>query len=158
MLRSNICESLCFGLRVGQLNNGKWLACFARTALFACGIGPFRTGNRAVARVRSFRIWQKEAKFARCPFAKTNANCFNSFCHFRLISSVSRSQRPLNKMSASSIPWVWSFLELYKYCHCIWCYTYDVHNMSNFKISRHTLELYYQLKYNFFKKLKYSIT
>jgi hypothetical protein len=99
-----------------------------------------------------------EAKFARCPFAKTNANCFNSFCHFRLISSVSRPQRPLNKMSASSIPWVWSFLELYKYCHCIWCYTYDVHNMSNFKISRHTLELYYQLKYQFFKNLKYSIT
>jgi hypothetical protein len=35
------------------------------------------------------------AKFARCPFAKTTANCFNSFCHFHLISSISRSQRSL---------------------------------------------------------------
>jgi hypothetical protein len=35
------------------------------------------------------------AEFARCPFAKTTANCSNSFCHFDLISSVSRSQRPL---------------------------------------------------------------
>jgi hypothetical protein len=32
-------------------------------------------------------------KFARCSFAKTTANCFNSFCHFRLISSVSRPQK-----------------------------------------------------------------
>jgi hypothetical protein len=35
------------------------------------------------------------AKFARCLFAKTTENCFNSFCHFHLISSVSRPQRPL---------------------------------------------------------------
>jgi hypothetical protein len=35
------------------------------------------------------------AKFARYSFAKTTANCFNSFCHFHLISSVSRPQRPL---------------------------------------------------------------
>jgi hypothetical protein len=35
------------------------------------------------------------AKFARCSFAKTTANCFNSFGHFHLISSVSRLQRPL---------------------------------------------------------------
>jgi hypothetical protein len=35
------------------------------------------------------------AKFARCSFAKTTANCSNSFCHFHLISSMSRLQRPL---------------------------------------------------------------
>ena len=35
------------------------------------------------------------AKFARCSFAKTTANCFNSFGHFHLISSVSRLQRHL---------------------------------------------------------------
>jgi hypothetical protein len=35
------------------------------------------------------------AKFARCSFAKTTANCSNSFCHFHLISSVSRPQQPL---------------------------------------------------------------
>jgi hypothetical protein len=34
------------------------------------------------------------AKFTRCSCAKTTANCFNSFCHFHLISSVSRPQRP----------------------------------------------------------------
>jgi hypothetical protein len=35
------------------------------------------------------------AKFARCPFAKITVNRSNSFCHFHLISSVSRPQRPL---------------------------------------------------------------
>ena len=49
--------------------------------------GPFRTRNRAGAR--------QMAKFARCSFAKTTANCFNSFCYFHFISSVSRPQRPL---------------------------------------------------------------
>ena len=46
------------------------------------------------------------AKFVRCSFAKTNANCFNSFCHFHLISSVSRPQRPLiyNCIYFSSLP------------------------------------------------------
>jgi hypothetical protein len=29
-------------------------------------------------------------KIHTVPFAKTTANCFNSFCHFHLISSVSR--------------------------------------------------------------------
>jgi hypothetical protein len=44
-------------------------------------------------------IWQKKhdkwqnSHGAR--FAKTTANCSNSFCHFHLISSVSRPQRPL---------------------------------------------------------------
>jgi hypothetical protein len=65
------------------------------------GIGPFTTGNRAGARIRSFdfaneaRQMGEMAKFARCLFAKTTANCSNSFCHSRLISSVSRPQRPL---------------------------------------------------------------
>ena len=61
-------------------------------------IGPFRTGNRAGARVRSFDLAKEArqmAKFKRCPFTKTIANCSNSFCHFYLISSVSRPQRPL---------------------------------------------------------------
>jgi hypothetical protein len=35
------------------------------------------------------------AKFARWRLAKTTANCSNSFCHFHLILSVSRPQRPL---------------------------------------------------------------
>ena len=88
--------SLCRYLSVGQLNNGKWPACFARTVCMR--IGPFRTGNRAGARVRSFDLAKEArqmAKFKRCPFTKTIANCSNSFCHFHLISSVSRPQRPL---------------------------------------------------------------
>jgi hypothetical protein len=50
------------------------------------------------ARVLSFDLAKEArqmAKFAWCPFAKTTANCSNSFCHFHLISSVSRPQRPL---------------------------------------------------------------
>jgi hypothetical protein len=46
--------------------------------------------NRAGARFRSFDL---VAKFARCQFAKTTANCSNCFCHVHLISSVSRPQR-----------------------------------------------------------------
>jgi hypothetical protein len=42
------------------------------------------------------------AKFAQCSFAKTSANCSNYFCHFHLISSVSRPQWPL----------IWA-------CHCM---------------------------------------
>jgi hypothetical protein len=34
--------------------------------------------------------------------AKTTANCSNSFCHLHLISSVSRSQRPLIKFWVKS--------------------------------------------------------
>jgi hypothetical protein len=45
---------------------------------------------------RSFFCLAKEArhmaKFAQCSFAKTTANCSNSFCHFHLISSMSRPQ------------------------------------------------------------------
>ena len=53
MLRSNICESLWY-LSVGQLNNGKWPTCFARTVCLR--IGRFRTPNRAGTRVRSFAL------------------------------------------------------------------------------------------------------
>ena len=92
MLQSNIFVVLS----VGQLNNGKRPACFARTVCMR--IGPFRTRDRAGARVRSFDLAKEArqmAKFARCSFAKTTANCSNSFCHFHLISSMSRLQRPL---------------------------------------------------------------
>jgi hypothetical protein len=74
----------------------------ALRALFACesGLTEPEIGLER-ARVRSFDL-AKEArqmgemeKFVRRPFAKTTANCSNSFCHFHLISSVSRSQRPL---------------------------------------------------------------
>ena len=66
-----ISVSLCGYLSVGQLNNEKW-----------------PTRNRVGAR--------QMAKFARYSFAKTTANCSNSFCHFHLISSVSRPQRPFS--------------------------------------------------------------
>jgi hypothetical protein len=54
--------------------------------------------NRTRARVRSFYLakgTRQMAKFARYLVAKITANCSNSFCHFLMISSVSRSQRPL---------------------------------------------------------------
>jgi hypothetical protein len=73
---------------VGQLNIGKCPACFARTVCLR--IGPFRTGNWAGARVRSFdmaKAARQMAKFARFPFPKTTANCSNSFCHFHLTTS-----------------------------------------------------------------------
>ena len=49
-------------------------------------------------KIIKINLWnqgRQMAKFARCSFEKTTANCFNSFCHFHLISSVSRPQRPL---------------------------------------------------------------
>ena len=53
--RSNICESLWFTW-VGQLNNWKWPACFARSVCLR--IGPFGTGNRAGARFHVlFNFW-----------------------------------------------------------------------------------------------------
>ena len=97
MLQSNTCESLCGLLECGAVKQREWPACFARTVCLR--IGPFRTGNRAGTCVRSFNFAKARqmAKFARCPFAKTITNCSNSFCHFHLISSVSRTQRPLIK-------------------------------------------------------------
>jgi hypothetical protein len=98
MLPSNICESLSLlecGVSVRQLNNGNWQACFARTVCLR--IGPLRTGNRAGARVRSFDLANEARQMGEMAkrshgarFAKTTANCSNSFCHFHLISSVSR--------------------------------------------------------------------
>jgi hypothetical protein len=53
------------------------------------------------------------AKFARCSFAKITANCSNSFCHFHLISSISRPQRPLITCLYAMASWfpIW-FLDL----------------------------------------------
>ena len=48
-------------LSLGKLNNGKWPACFARTVCLRIG-PPFRTGNRARARVRSFDLAKVEAQ------------------------------------------------------------------------------------------------
>jgi hypothetical protein len=71
----------------------------ALRALFACGL--FRTG---IGLEYSFilLIWQmKHDKWVKwqnshgAQFAKRTANCSNSFCHFNLILSVSRPQRPL---------------------------------------------------------------
>jgi hypothetical protein len=56
-------------------------------ALLECESGLSLTGNQAAARVRSFDLAQEARqmeKFARCSFAKTTANCYNSFCHFHL--------------------------------------------------------------------------
>ena len=90
--------SVCGHLSVGQINNGKSPACFAHTVCLR--IRPLKTGNWVGARLVTFvlLIWQEArqmAKFARCSFAKTTANCSNSFCHFHLISSMSWPQRPL---------------------------------------------------------------
>ena len=51
---SRIAVSLCGYLSVGQLNNGKRPACFARTVCLR--IGPFRTGNRAGAGICSLDL------------------------------------------------------------------------------------------------------
>jgi hypothetical protein len=45
-------------------------------------------------------------KFARRPFAKTTANCSISFCHFHLISSVSRPQQPLLSNLLQCLLWM----------------------------------------------------
>ena len=79
------------------MGNGQ--PCFAR--IVCLRIGPFKTGNRAGARVRAFDLASEARQMGEmqnshgAQFAKTTANCFNSFCHFHLILSVSRSQRPL---------------------------------------------------------------
>jgi hypothetical protein len=71
----------------------------ALRALFACESG-LSEPEIGLKHAFVLLIWQKiearqMAKFARCPFAKTNANCFNFLCHFHLISSVSRPLRDL---------------------------------------------------------------
>ena len=64
-------------------------------------IGPFRTGNR-LEHAFVILIWQKKHdKWVKwqnshgARFAKTTANCSNSFCHFHLTLSVSWPQRSL---------------------------------------------------------------
>ena len=80
-------------LSVGQLNNGKLPACFAPTVCLR--IERVRLHAFVLLNFDLAKEAQQMAKFARCPFAKTTANCSNSFCHFHLISSVSQPQRPL---------------------------------------------------------------
>jgi hypothetical protein len=67
----------------------------ALRALFACESG---LSEQEIRLDRSFDLVKEArqmAKFARCSFEKTTANCCNSFCHFHLISPVSRPGRPL---------------------------------------------------------------
>jgi hypothetical protein len=73
----------------------------ALRALFACesGLSEPKIG---LEHAFVLLIWQKKHdKWVKwknshgARVAKTTANCSNSFCHFHLISSVSRSQRPL---------------------------------------------------------------
>jgi hypothetical protein len=68
----------------------------ALRALFACELGlskPEIGLKHAFVLLIGHKIEARQmAKFARCLFAKTTANCFNFFCYFHLISSVSRPQ------------------------------------------------------------------
>jgi hypothetical protein len=78
----------------GQLNNGKWSACFARTVcLRTCRV--FQNHKSVwITLIGSFdleKVGREMTKFTRCPFAKTTANAFR---RFHLISSVNRPQRP----------------------------------------------------------------
>jgi hypothetical protein len=84
---------------VGQLNNWKWPACFARTVCLRIGLSEPEIGlehafTLLIAMAKKHDKWQN-SHGAR--FEKTTANCSNSFCHFHLISSVSQPQRPLIK-------------------------------------------------------------
>jgi hypothetical protein len=95
---TTICESLWL-LECGAVKQWE-MTYFAHTVCLQTW--PFRTGNQAGACVLSFDL-AKEARqlatFGWCPFAKTTANCSNSFSHFHLISSMSRPQRPLIMLS-----------------------------------------------------------
>ena len=69
-------------------------------ALFACQSGRSEPeiGLEHSIRVRRFCDFANEVKWQNshgARFAKTTANFSNSFCHFHLILSVSRPQRPL---------------------------------------------------------------
>ena len=72
----------------------------ALRALLACesGLSEPQIGPEHSARIRRFCDLANEVKWQNshgARFAKTTANCSNSFCHFHLILSVSRPQRPL---------------------------------------------------------------
>jgi hypothetical protein len=73
----------------------------ALRALFSCESG-LSEPEIGLEHAFVLLIWQKKRdKWAKwqnshgARFAKTTANCSNSFCHFHLISSVSRPQGPL---------------------------------------------------------------
>jgi hypothetical protein len=73
----------------------------ALQALFACKSG-LSEPEIGLEHAFVLLIWQmKHGKWGKwqnshgARFAKTTANCSNFFCHFHLISSVSRPQRPL---------------------------------------------------------------
>ena len=136
MLRSNICECVWL-LECGAVKQWEWTACMRRTVCLR--IGLFRTGNRAGARVHSFDLTKearKMAKFARCPFAKTTANCFNSSCHFHLISSMSQPQLTafdlmLPKLNLVTLKHVFNF-KLFHYIICgIYIFTFYSKIMQN---------------------------
>jgi hypothetical protein len=68
----------------------------ALRALFACESGLLEPeiGLERAFVLLTLQTKHDKAKFERCPFTKTIANCSNSFCHFHLISPVNRPQRP----------------------------------------------------------------
>jgi hypothetical protein len=73
----------------------------ALRALFACESG-LSEPEIGLDHAFVLLIWQmKHDEWVKWPnlhgarFAKTTANCSNSFCHFHLILSVSQPQRPL---------------------------------------------------------------
>ena len=86
---------------MGQLNTGKWPACFARTAIWAF------QNQKSGWSTRSFFWFGKRsttnAKFARARSQKQLQTALILFCHFHLISSVSRPQPPLIFVSVAMI-------------------------------------------------------
>ena len=70
-------NSLCGYLSVGQLNNGKWPACFARTVYLR--IGLIRTGNWTGARVRSFDYY-KMGFIIKSSRSKANCEVIYNIC------------------------------------------------------------------------------
>jgi hypothetical protein len=78
-------------------------------ALFACEsglsepeIGLEHTFVRFVLLIWQLAIKEERqmAKFARCSFAETTANCSNSFCHFYLIDLI---REPAASMAFDSV-------------------------------------------------------
>jgi hypothetical protein len=73
----------------------------ALPALFACesGLSEQEIGLNYAFVLLIWQMkheeWVKWQNSHGARFARTTANCSNSFCHFPLISSVSRPQRPL---------------------------------------------------------------
>jgi hypothetical protein len=71
----------------------------ALRALFACESG-LSEPEIGLEHAFVLLIWAKRSatKFARCPFAKTTANCSNSFCHFHLIFFFFFNNLTINKI------------------------------------------------------------